>query len=85
MVAAAAAAGGAEAATVTGHGGQHRITTDPVPKAAHLHEVPGSGNPWQELVHQPPFNPGAMLLLTNGTVLVQSVGSNGADRRSGGG
>lgn len=80
MVAVAAAAGGAGAATAanqSGPGGPHHVGLDPVPTVGHLRGVPASGSPWQELVHQPPFNPGPMLLLTDGTVLVQSVGSNG--------
>ena len=32
-------------------------------------------SPWQPLTNQPSFNPGAMLLLTDGTVLVQDDGS----------
>ncbi len=35
---------------------------------------PLSGSPWQALTNPPPFNPGAMLLLTDGTVLVQDQG-----------
>jgi hypothetical protein len=40
---------------------------------------PGTGplasSPWQPLTNSPPFNPGAMLLLTDGTVMVQDDGS----------
>jgi hypothetical protein len=32
-------------------------------------------SPWQRLTNQPPFNAGAMLLLTDGTVMVQDDGS----------
>jgi hypothetical protein len=35
---------------------------------------PGARSPWQELVNPPPFAPGAMLLLTDGTVMVQDEG-----------
>lgn len=38
--------------------------------------APGSPSPWQSLVNPPPFNPGAMLLLTDGTVLVQDQGAD---------
>ena len=31
---------------------------------------------WQELTNPPPFDPGAMFLLTDGTVMVQDLGSN---------
>ncbi|MDB5395731.1 MAG: hypothetical protein JWM91_3237 [Rhodospirillales bacterium] len=39
-------------------------------------------NPWQTLINQPPFDPGSMVLLTDGTVMVQNLSSNtngGAD------
>jgi hypothetical protein len=32
-------------------------------------------SPWHPLAHQPPFNAGAMLLLTDGTVMVQDQGA----------
>src|SRR5438477_11427876 len=31
---------------------------------------------WQSLVDAPPFNPGAMFLLTDGTVMVQDLGAS---------
>jgi hypothetical protein len=34
-----------------------------------------SPSPWQPLAHQPPFNAGAMLLLTDGTLIVQDQGA----------
>ncbi|HUB63208.1 MAG TPA: hypothetical protein VL996_01985 [Methylocella sp.] len=34
-----------------------------------------SVSPWQPIANQPPFNPGAMLLLTDGTLLVQDQGA----------
>lgn len=37
-----------------------------------------SASPWQPLANPPPFNPGAMLLLTNGTVIVQDQGPSNA-------
>jgi hypothetical protein len=49
-------------------------SVDPLPVARHAHAVPSAGSPWQTLTHLPPFNPGAMILLTDGTVLVQSQG-----------
>ena len=65
---------GALAAGATAIAGP-RPTVDPLPAVRHLHAVPSAGSPWQELAHQPPFNPGAMFLLTNGTVLVQDAGA----------
>jgi hypothetical protein len=47
---------------------------DPLPGARRVHAVTSARSPWQALVHRPPFNPGAMILLTNGTVLVQDQG-----------
>ncbi|MEJ0045512.1 MAG: hypothetical protein WDN04_04760 [Rhodospirillales bacterium] len=35
---------------------------------------PGTASPWQSLATTPPFEPGAMLLLTDGTVIVQDQG-----------
>lgn len=81
MVAVAVPAGGAVAAAVAaratrpGPGAWHGLSADPVPRARHGHGVPGAGSPWQELAHQPSFNPGAMFLLTDGTVLVQNAGT----------
>lgn len=49
---------------------------DPVPPVPVRHAAANAASAWQQLVHQPPFNPGAMILLTNGTVLVQSDGAN---------
>ncbi len=57
-----------------GSGGGHRPRIDPLPRVQHGQVVPRAGSPWQELAHQPPFNAGAMILLTDGTVLVQSAG-----------
>lgn len=78
MVAMAApAAGSAAAAAVAGrHGARHSLRVDPLPPLKHGHAVPGAGSPWQELTHKPSFNPGAMFLLTDGTVLVQNAGNN---------
>jgi hypothetical protein len=40
---------------------------------------PTTGSPWQAFTNEPPFNPGAMLQLTDGTVIVQDQGpSNGS-------
>jgi len=36
--------------------------------------VQGASSPWQSLANPPPFNPGAMIQLTNGTVMVQDQG-----------
>ena len=71
MLALAASAGGAAAAPTAARPG---LRIDPVPPERHAHAVPGSGSPWQEVAHQPSFNPGAMFLLTDGTVLVQNGG-----------
>ncbi len=50
----------------------------PAPLPAFAPAVVPAGSPWQTLATQPPFNPGAMLLLTDGTVMVQDQGpSNG--------
>jgi len=38
--------------------------------------VAQAGSPWQPLANPPSFNPGAMILLTDGTVLVQHQGTN---------
>jgi hypothetical protein len=35
-----------------------------------------AGTPWQTLINQPPFFPGSMLLLTDGTVMVQDESSS---------
>jgi hypothetical protein len=38
--------------------------------------TPSANSPWSSLVHPAPFNPGAMLLLTDGQILVQDQGPN---------
>jgi hypothetical protein len=45
-------------------------SADPGLEAGAQTAVPG----WQELTNPPPFNPGGMFLLTDGTVLVQDLG-----------
>jgi hypothetical protein len=48
-----------------------------VPTVAHARAVRptvAADTPWSSLVHPPPFNPGAILLLTDGRVLVQDQG-----------
>ena len=52
----------------------------PVPRPATA--PPPAGSPWAPLATQPPFNPGAMLLLTDGTVLVQDAGASNASGAS---
>ena len=64
-IAAPAAGGGVAAADARPRPG---LRIDPPPVIRHAHAVPGAGSPWQELTHQPPFNPGAMILLTDGSV-----------------
>jgi len=39
-----------------------------------FHGKPGTASPWQALTNTPPFNPGAMLQLTDGTVMIQDQG-----------
>lgn len=89
MVAVAAPAGGAAAAArpepaawsgavlalpPPGPSGGPDTRVDPLPGRQRVHAVPSAGSPWQALVHRPPFDPGAMILLTDGTVLVQDQG-----------
>jgi len=96
-VAAAATAGGAGAATRpgtaasgvlaprsarSGPGAGHGSGVDPLPGVPRAHARPAAGSPWQELTHRPRFNPGAMILLTNGTVLVQSQGQQNSGSRT---
>jgi hypothetical protein len=45
-----------------------------VPRPSGRRADPRAGSPWVPLVNPAPFNPGAMLLLTDGTVLVQDQG-----------
>jgi hypothetical protein len=70
MVAVAGPAGIAAAARVAAH---PRIDPPP-PVVVHARAVPAAGSPWQALAHLPPFVPGAMILLTDGIVLVQDQG-----------
>ncbi len=63
-------------------GTRHLQGIDPAPPAPHSHAVPAAGSPWQALVHQPSFDPGAMLQLTNGQVLVQSQGVKNSGSRA---
>ena len=55
---------------------------DPVPVLKRTGAAPRAGSPWQALTHHPPFNPGAMIQLTDGTVLVQNQGpgNNGTNK-----
>lgn len=55
-----------------------RPTPNPVPAdAAEFYPgVVGEVDPWTQLANSPPFNPGAMLQLTDGRVIVQDQGSN---------
>lgn len=62
--------------TMSSPGGLRSQRADPPPPAVrHVRAAPQAGSPWQVLAHSPPFNPGAMLLLTNGKVLVQDQGA----------
>jgi hypothetical protein len=53
----------------------HGTRVDPLPGVPHARAVPRAGSPWQALANPPPFNPGAMIQLTDGTVLVQDQGA----------
>jgi hypothetical protein len=55
-------------------GSGHSTRTDPLPVVKRVHAAAQSGSPWQPLANPPPFNPGAMIQLTDGTVLVQDQG-----------
>lgn len=56
-----------------------QLLTPPEPSAEPLYLPPAS--PWSRLTNQPMFNAGAMLLLTDGTVMVQDLGpANGGGR-----
>ncbi len=57
-------------------GGRHGTRPDPVPTVHRIHVATQAGSPWQPLAHHPSFNPGAMIQLTDGTVLVQNQGPN---------
>jgi hypothetical protein len=63
-------------------GGGGGTRPDPVPVLKRTRAVPRAGSPWQPLTHHPSFNPGAMIQLTDGTVLVQSQGpgNNGTNK-----
>ena len=50
----------------------HSTGIDPLPGVTRVHPVTRAGSPWQPLANSPSFNPGAMILLTDGTVLVQN-------------
>ena len=52
-----------------------RLLTPPEPSAESVW-LPHGRSPWTPLAHQPPFNPGAMLLLTDGTVMVKDQGKS---------
>jgi hypothetical protein len=52
----------------------HSTGVDPLPGLPRARAVPPAGSPWQALANTPPFNPGAMIQLTDGTVLVQAQG-----------
>ncbi len=56
--------------------GRRGTRPDPVPVVKRTRAAPQAGSPWQPLAHHPPFNPGAMIQLTDGTVLVQNQGPN---------
>src|SRR5690242_14741849 len=63
-------------------GGGTGTRPDPVPSVHRTRAVPQAGSPWQPLTHHPSFNPGAMIQLTDGTVLVQNQGpaNNGTNK-----
>jgi hypothetical protein len=80
LMAVAVPAGGAVADAKAGSPPGTRI--DPAPGLPHAPAAPRAGSPWQLVTRRPQFNPGAMLLLTNGTVLVQNQGpmNNGSNK-----
>ena len=81
MVAIAASAGSVASAS-PGPGAGRGPRIDPLVPVRHGHQVPNAGSPWQEMTHRPPFYPGAMIQLTDGTILVQDQGSlNGGTNR----
>jgi hypothetical protein len=51
-----------------------RLTTPQPISRAPRSSAPTAASPWQQFANQPPFNPGAMLQLTDGTVMVQDQG-----------
>jgi hypothetical protein len=57
-----------------------QLTTPRLVSRSPKRSLPPAASPWRQLAHQPPFNPGAMLQLTDGTVMVQDQGqdNNGA-------
>jgi hypothetical protein len=60
----------------------HGTGVDPLPSVTHVRAVTRAGSPWQPLANTPPFNPGAMIQLTDGTVLVQDQGSKNSGASS---
>jgi hypothetical protein len=64
----------ASGTAVAGGGTPVSARIDPLPNVPHRHVLPMAGSGWQALTHLPPFSPGAMILLTDGTVLVQDQG-----------
>ncbi len=64
--------------------GRRGTRPDPVPVVKRTRTAPQAGSPWQPLTHHPPFNPGAMIQLTDGTVLVQNQARTTMARTSGG-
>lgn len=52
-----------------------RALTAPQPQPLAPAAPPPAGSPWQSLTNHAPFNPGAMFLMTDGTVLVQDLGT----------
>jgi hypothetical protein len=51
-----------------------QLLAPPVPSAEPAY-LPRGPSPWSPLANQPPCNPGAMLLLTDGTLMVQDLGT----------
>jgi hypothetical protein len=49
----------------------------PAPATAVPDLAPGQASPWEALKNAPPFDPGTMLLASDGTVLVHSEPSSG--------
>jgi hypothetical protein len=81
LLAALAPAGISAAATHPG--AMHSIRIDPLLPVPRTHApiAPAAGSPWEQLSNPPAFLPGAMLLLTNGKVLVQSQGPKNSGSR----
>lgn len=57
------------------HAGQAAPQRSPLADMPRHSLLPAAGSPWQAFAHMPEFNPGAMLLLTDGSVIIQDQGA----------